>query len=403
MTPDRRSFERDRRPIDRLPRPGAQPDSRDDRTPSIRDRSRPRLPEQPRGDRPRLDRERDAVDARDRVRPRGIERDRDARPPSRDRGGNRGWRNSDTTINRTTSVTNVNVNRVTNITNVSRTTHRSYYFDQRTVREYHRPVFTSWWAPYRRPACRTSTFFAIRFGHPGFSLQFTKFGGRTNWYWWYGYGSPSYCWSKYHYGRVCPTFVYRTWWRPTTIYAGWYPYRVTHVHHVYAQPRTEIRYVETPAEPCPYSYGEAWGMIADGNGSAALAAFVCLAREYPYDGTLMIGYAIANAMVGADESAVVAMRRAITVDAEAIRFVPGDERLDENLILLAQHYGELAKSPAWRADALFMMASLRAAVGNLTGAHFTISEAIRHGDTDPSATILRDTLVDLLHENLYGS
>lgn len=144
-------------------------------------------------------------------------------------------------------------------------------------------------------------------------------------------------------------------------------------------------------------------MIADGEAVAALTAFACLAQEYPYDGLAGIGYAIANAMIGADESAVVAMRRAMSVDAESIRFVPGDEQIDQHLFSLAAHFGERAKDPSWRVDGLFMMASLRAAMGDLTGAHFTITEAIRRGDDDPSAHMLRDTLVELLHEELYGS
>jgi hypothetical protein len=301
-------------------------------------------------------------------------------------------------------VTNITRSRtsVTNITNVTRTTHNSHFHSQRTRRHFHRPVFGSWWTPYKRPKCRTSSFFAIRFGHPGFSLKFTKHGSRTAWHWWYGYGSPWYASSKYGYGHVCPTWRYRTWWRPTTIHHTWYAPRVTHVHHVYSAP-APTRYIEVPREPCPYSYGEAWGFLADGEAAAALTAFACLAQEYPYDGLANIGYAIANAMIGADQSAVVAMRRAMAVDAESIRFVPSDEDLDRAIISLAQHFGERAQDPNWRVDGLFMMASLRAVLGDFSGAHFTITEAIRRGDDDQSAYMLRDTLVDLLHKELYGS
>lgn len=256
----------------------------------------------------------------------------------------------------------------------------------------HRPAFGMWRSPYRRPAFRTSAFFTIRFGHPGYSLQFTKFAGRTSWHWWYSYG------------YACPTWRYRTWWQPTTIFHTWYFPRVTHVHHVYAAPpQPQVRYVEVPREPCPHSFGEAWGMIADGEASLALTAFACLSQEYPYNGLASLGYAIANAMLGADESAVVAMRRAIAIEPESIRFVPSDKDLDQTIMSLAQHFGERAKVPGWRTDGLFMMASLRAVLGDFAGAHFTITEAIRSGDNDPSAHQLRDTLVELLHEELYGS
>jgi hypothetical protein len=87
----------------------------------------------------------------------------------------------------------------------------------------------------------------------------------------------------------------------------------------------------------------------------------------------------------------------------SIRFVPSDEDLDRAIISLAQHFGERAQDPNWRVDGLFMMASLRAVLGDFSGAHFTITEAIRRGDDDQSAYMLRDTLVDLLHKELYGS
>lgn len=160
---------------------------------------------------------------------------------------------------------------------------------------------------------------------------------------------------------------------------------------------------DSPREPCPYSYSEAWGLIADGESSEALSAFACLSQDAPDDALATIGYAIANAMNGADESAVVAMRHAMNVDAASIRYVPGDEQLDQNLLYLAEHFGERAKDPDWRADGLFMMAALQAALGDLTGAHFTITEAIRSGDERLSAQLLRDTLVELLHADLYGS
>jgi hypothetical protein len=291
---------------------------------------------------------------------------------------------------------------VTNMTNVTNISHNSYFYRQRTVRHYSRPHFGSWWAPYRKPSCRTSAFFAIRFGHPGFTLTFTKYGSRTAWHWWYGYGCPTFAWSKYTYSYVCPTWRYRTWWRPTTIYHTWYTPRVTHIHHVYSQP-ARVQYVEVPRDPCPYGFGEAWGLIAAGEVADALTAFACLADENPYDGLVKIGHSIAYAMIGFDELAVAMMRRAMTVDTESVRFVPSDEDLDHQILSLAAHFGEKAKDPMWRADGLFMMAALRAALGDIPGAHFTVAEAIRHGDDDPSAQQLRDLLTDLLHKELYGS
>lgn len=291
---------------------------------------------------------------------------------------------------------------VTNITNISNTTHNSYYYNQKSVKHYSKPQFGSWWTPYKYPSCRTSAYFSIHFGHPGFSLVFSKWGGSTAWHWWYGYGSAWCASPKYAYGYVSPSWRYRTWWRPTTIYHSWYAPRVTHVHHVYAS-APQTRYVDPPREPCPYDYDEAWLMLADGNAGAGLSAFACLAQEYPYDGLASVGYAIANAMTGADESAVVAMRRAMTIDAEAIRFIPADSELDERLLSLVQHFGELANIPKWRPDALFMIASLKAALGDFAGAHFTITEAIRSGDDDASAHQLRETLARVLQAELYGS
>jgi hypothetical protein len=193
------------------------------------------------------------------------------------------------------------------------------------------------------------------------------------------------------------------WWRPVYVYHPVRPIHVTHVHHTYsplpvARPAVHIAHRE-PA--CPFTHREAWEHLAAGDVGRALEAFACLAREHPYDGLPNIGYAMANALIGADDSAVVMMRGAVRVDAESLRYVPADGRIDEQIIALLERYSERATMVGQERDAMFMIAALRTILQDHSGAYFAATQAIAHGDDDQAAFALRDMLAGMLTEQMY--
>ncbi len=293
------------------------------------------------------------------------------------------------------SANSVNINNTTNITNINTSTY---------TKSHGTKVANPWWGHgYKKPKSKLS--FAIAFYSGGPSLAF-HFGKKhyyhSGWKWWSGYYSHFFAWSYY------PTYYCTTnWWNPT-------PWRPAVVHHHFSSPRPVVQHVHhhhpspppvvhVEPDPCPYSLTEAWYVLADDSPGTALAAFGCLAREYPFDGLTLVGRAIAEALAGSDQSAVLAMRHAVRTDPRALLLVPQDESLDDRLFLLLEHYTELASTPNWRIDGAFMLAALRAAVGDLTGAHFAVNEAIDRGDTHPSAKKLRDLLTQRLQQSMFNA
>lgn len=334
-----------------------------------------------------------------------------------------------TNVSNTSNTTNVrNVTNVTNVTNVNNVTTNAtvgYGLTSNHVKylhhhhHQHRPFTTWWWDPYVTPGHRLGSFFAFHFGHGSkwhLQFKFSTFGAWGHHYGGYGYWNP---WCGYvaaptcHAGCVgsCACVVWapvKPSWRPSTICYTLYPRTYSYLHFAYTSLQPMVREVAVPVapEPCPYTFGEAWRLIADGQTEAALTAFSCLAQAHPDDGLAHIGYAIANAMIepagAADDAALIAMRHAVTIDPDAIRYVPSDPDLDAVLTALLDHYVARAQEPQWRSSGLFMMASLMTALGDYTGAHFTIGEAINSGDNDVSARSLRDVLHAALQEQLYA-
>lgn len=171
-----------------------------------------------------------------------------------------------------------------------------------------------------------------------------------------------------------------------------------HTHTTYV---TAPAAIEPPApDPCAFTEGEAWELIAAQRLDEALETFVCLAREYHYDGLPHVGYALANALLGADESAIAIMRHAVQIDAESLQYVPADERIDQQIVDVLGFYTELSRHPGRESDGLFMIAALRTILGDHGGAYFAITEAGRHGNADHAASALHTMLGELLMDDL---
>lgn len=255
---------------------------------------------------------------------------------------------------------------------------------------------------------RSSIWLSFSFGGPHWYTSWGRPWGYHYWrhhhwpyrYWSAFYYSPAWYWSPYWAPYHCSPWdvaYVRPFGRPvyyTTHYNTYSPTYVTQPAPVY-----NTAPLITP-EPCPFTPRRAWEHIAENDATLALEAFACLARENPDDGLMHIGYAIANAMLGADESAVAIMREAVYVDVHSLLYVPADNRLDELMYHLLDHYAQQAADPARAADALFMIAALRTIQYDHAGAYFAVTEAISHGSTDDNTAMLRAMLAEQLSQEM---
>ena len=179
--------------------------------------------------------------------------------------------------------------------------------------------------------------------------------------------------------------------RPVNVFT----HHTTYVTEQVVQPAPPVQ-----IDPCAFSETQAWEALAQGNVHVAIEAFACLARGDAYDALMHVGYAIANAELGADESAIAVMRHAVQIDAESLLQVPADEQLDERILSLLDRFGQQAVDGVRPGDALFMVAALRTALHDDAGAYFAVTEAIRHGSNDVAALRLQAMLSELLQAQM---
>ncbi len=114
-----------------------------------------------------------------------------------------------------------------------------------------------------------------------------------------------------------------------------------------------------------------------------------LVYALPYEGAPRIGYAITTGLLDRDSAAVDAMRRALIDDPEAVRWVPDDPQMREQILILLDVYVDRAREDFGDIDALFMVAALRFMLGETADAYFAIDTAIINGDEDASAFNLK--------------
>lgn len=170
--------------------------------------------------------------------------------------------------------------------------------------------------------------------------------------------------------------------------------RVQSVTHVIERPQPII------IDHCPFTERQAWEFIAERRPANAHEAFQCLADVHPYDGLTQVGWSLASAMVEQHETAVQAMRHAISIETDALLYVPAEDRIDDLIEELLIVYSHQLQEPGRTTDSLFMIASLRTMLGDAAGAHFAVSQAIASGDRSDAAHELRKLLSELLAEQL---
>ena len=136
---------------------------------------------------------------------------------------------------------------------------------------------------------------------------------------------------------------------------------------------------------------QAWALLGRGEARAALRDFAVLALRSMDDAEPRLGYALAAAMLGRDETAVWAMRRAVTVDSASLGDLPPGAALQQRLRRLAEGYSSRARTPG-AVEALFMTGALRYLLHEEQAAAALIAEAISQGDLEPSTRALHELL-----------
>ncbi len=226
-------------------------------------------------------------------------------------------------------------------------------------------------------------------GHFRFSFRFGSLGWRYPYHHTY-YGSY-YHW-RYH-NSYCRAYAGYGWYDCYCDLPS-YSYNTT-TYVVYDEPLTY-----TIPEPALPSIDDAWAHLRDGYIEASLAMFSELVYALPYEGAPRIGYAITTGLLDRDSAAMDAMRRALIDEPEALRWVPDDPEMREQILILLGVYADRAREDFGDVDALFMVAALRFMLGEAADAYFAVDTAIINGDEDASAVNLKAMINRELQERL---
>jgi hypothetical protein len=136
----------------------------------------------------------------------------------------------------------------------------------------------------------------------------------------------------------------------------------------------------------------AWSLLERGDARAARRDFAVLALRTPEDTTPRVGFALASAMLGENETAIWSMRRAFEIDAAAVADLAVDGALARRLQSLIARYEAIAREPGSGTEAIFMAAALHLLSGADERAASAITEAIEKGDREPATLALRDLI-----------
>jgi hypothetical protein len=141
-------------------------------------------------------------------------------------------------------------------------------------------------------------------------------------------------------------------------------------------------------------FDHAWTLLADGHAERSQYAFASLALGRPSDGLPKAGFALAVALQDDHPTAAFLLRRALKVDAPALRDVPMTDALRRQATRLLALYEEAGGAHRLSAtDTLLMSAVLHYLLGRPDAARGAAVAAVELGDRDPSIFVL----LTLLH------
>jgi hypothetical protein len=125
-------------------------------------------------------------------------------------------------------------------------------------------------------------------------------------------------------------------------YDGWITVGAPDYHRTSEPPVFKVvatRRADTaPVQPKPTPSDVAWRRLARGEARAALSDFAVLALRNTRDAEARAGYGLAAAMVGKDDTAMWAFRRAVDINADILGDLTHDDRLPEPLRQLLDDY-----------------------------------------------------------------
>ena len=219
---------------------------------------------------------------------------------------------------------------------------------------------------------------------------------------WFGSQSWRYPYHHAYYGSYYRPRYHSSYCRAYAGY-GWYECYCSPPAYSYSS-YSYVIYDESPGyslpEPVLPSIDDAWSHLRDGYLDAAHAMFSELVYALPYEGAPRIGYTISSGLLDRHSAAVSAMRRALIDEAEALRGVPDDPQMREQVRILLGVYADRAREDFGDIDALFMIAALRFILDEPADAYFAIDNAIINGDEDASAFNLKAMINRDLQEGL---
>jgi len=218
---------------------------------------------------------------------------------------------------------------------------------------------------------------------------------------WCGFGAAPFCrpwwcppvWSDPWCSPVCWPAAYRP---SFALFYGWPAYSTTFVYSVETfQPAPpQIVFVQPPAVVLA-SPDQAWSLLANGYDQQAMEDFAALASAQPGNPGHEVGYALAQAFLGLDDSASVAVRRAMSARAEALLLAPPDPSLRVRLEILSERLRDKARALSGTTpgrETLVLLAAVQTILYDNANAYFSINSAIEQGERDLGAFNLKAML-----------
>ena len=260
----------------------------------------------------------------------------------------------------------------------------------------------------------------------GFSIGFSScnFGWGWGWGWgypYYTYYSPWWYSAPYDYGYQ-PTYVTNNYYDSDGSYSGGSSGYTSSDYNDYSWmddgKSDDYRWLEDNTPPTSRSEAksgglvevwsapakdqstvdEGWNELANGDPHEARRVFMRAADASPKDGAAQVGFALASGKLERYDEAVMALRRALRLDAESLNKVPNADAVVETINKMLDHYKGVLKETQFDIDAMFMSASLEYMIGQDALAYFTVDNAIEHGDKDESASNLKTLVREALNK-----
>lgn len=141
------------------------------------------------------------------------------------------------------------------------------------------------------------------------------------------------------------------------------------------------------------THARGWALLADGRYRDARSIFGQEAQSDPRNGGPKVGYALSAAAMGDLDRGAWAMRRALSMDPDALHYLTIDATLRPRLEEIMDRYRDNAYPTVDKANSAFMLASMHYLLGDIEAAQSAIVLAVVEGERG-NATVNLKRLVD---------